>query len=278
MPMPRAGRHQESSGSLPRPDSGQGSTQEEAFELTLGSDLGGGSAAQRTGFAQLLSQATAAAPQHVAMKLMEQLQRSCLEAAGIGRTYLVWEAPLPPGRSFSNAVARTFAGQLTSVGFSRLEWWNGKEWREMPGRYCVLHDNVYDKYHLRIRITWPEASDDITLPAEIPKAPSNMQITGLPDLAGSAAQDKALEPVLRQLQQIVTLEQKLLIQSATALAEAEERARQAEERAVNAEQSCLRFAEQSRQRRVALEQRDAKGGGTPELPEQDMHWRELCGL
>merc|ERR1712216_1097397 len=73
-----------------------------------------------------------------------------------GHCSMVWDTPLPHSRSFSDMVARAFASKLKELRFSRFEWWNGKGWKEMPGRYVILHDTKYDKYTLRVRCHWPD--------------------------------------------------------------------------------------------------------------------------
>merc|ERR1719188_330957 len=81
----------------------------------------------RTAFSMQLAVTTMRAPERLAEKLIERLQQSCIEEAGMGHTSFVWEAPLPGGRRFCDAAARAFAGKLKDLGFLQLEWWSGKE-------------------------------------------------------------------------------------------------------------------------------------------------------
>jgi len=108
-----------------------------------------------TDFALQLATATQMAPQRLAERLAEQLQQLCMEEAGLGQNTFTWDAPLPSGgRSFMQQVARTFVSKAEALGFESVEWWNGREWRQSLGRYHVLHDTVYDKYHMRVRVRW----------------------------------------------------------------------------------------------------------------------------
>lgn len=106
-------------------------------------------------FAEQLAAATQQAPQRLAERLLEQLQQSCLEEASMGQTGSIWDTPMPAGsREFMQQVARAFVARAEALGFEQVEWWNGKHWRQSAGRYHILHDTVYDKYHMRIRVSW----------------------------------------------------------------------------------------------------------------------------
>jgi len=108
-------------------------------------------------FAEQLAAATQGAPQKLAERLADQLKDFCIEEAGMGLNSCTWDVPIPSNkRSFVNQVAREFALQVETFGFVRIDWWNGREWKQSQGRYHILHDTVYDKYHMRLRVRWPE--------------------------------------------------------------------------------------------------------------------------
>ncbi|CAE8589064.1 unnamed protein product, partial [Polarella glacialis] len=111
-----------------------------------------------TPFSRNLAAVTATAPDRLAEKLIERLQQCCHDEASLGNNSYVWDTQLPGGRRFSDHVARALATQLQALGFTRIEWWSGKEWKDMPGRYCIFHDHMYDKFTMRIRVHWPEKS------------------------------------------------------------------------------------------------------------------------
>merc|ERR1712129_326660 len=85
---------------------------------------------------------------------MGQLQQYCLEEAGMGLSNCSWDVPLPGQRPFINLLAREFVCRVERLGFSKLEWWSGRDWREAQGRFHILHDTVYDKYHMRLKVAW----------------------------------------------------------------------------------------------------------------------------
>jgi hypothetical protein len=189
------------------------------------------------------------APERLAEKLIDRLQQGCLDAASQGHCSMVWDTPLPHSRSFSDMVARAFASKLKELRFSRFEWWNGKDWKEMPGRYVILHDTKYDKYTLRVRCHWPDDCE----PEELEDI-GEFEPSGGRDRRQTALthEDSALMPVVEQLQQVLQLQQELIIQSTKAQVEAEERARATEARALAAEQSCLDTLEAMKDENVLL--------------------------
>jgi len=186
----------------------------------------------RTPFSLELASATLHAAERMAAKLIERLQTACTEQAAIGQYNLVWDAPLPSGRRLSDAVARCFAHQLNDLGFSRLEWWNGKEW---SNRYGIIKDTMCDRYNLRLRVHW---SGIINSP-KMRDAPVWESNFGRQDTGGSDFGDATLRPLLQQLQQVMVLQHQVLHQAIAARAAAEDKAARAEERAVAAErQRC----------------------------------------
>merc|ERR1719352_774287 len=86
--------------------------------------------------------------------MLEQLQQYCLEEAGLGLSSCTWDAPVAGKRSFVKNLAREFASRVETLGFEKLEWWNGRDWREAQGRFHLLHDTVYDKYYMRLKVAW----------------------------------------------------------------------------------------------------------------------------
>jgi len=108
-------------------------------------------------FAAQLAMASQRAPQRLAERFSEQLQQLCLDEAAMGQINFTWDLKLPSGkRSFLEAVAREFVYRVEALGFEKVEWWTGREWRKSQGRFHILHDNVYNKYHMRLRVRWTD--------------------------------------------------------------------------------------------------------------------------
>lgn len=188
----------------------------------------------RTPFSLALASATLHAAEHMAGKLIERLQTACAEQAAIGQYNLVWDETLPSGRRLSDAVARCFANQLKDLGFSRLEWWNGREW---SSKYGIVKDTMQDRYNLRLRVHWSGSIQSL----EIPDSASWERLLSRQDSGGSAHEfnDASLRPLLQQLQEVMVLQQQVLQQTIAARVAAEHRAARAEERAAAAErQRC----------------------------------------
>lgn len=241
---------------------------------------------------QTLASTTMNAPERLAQKLMDKFQTCCLDEASIGNWTLVWDTLLPGGRRFSDAVARAFAGQLRELGFSRIEWWSGKEWKDVPGRYCIIHDTIYDKYKLRVRVRWPEATDKI----------QTAQVFHRQHLRRPSVQDPhdlSLNRIFAQILQVTALQQQLVLQSAAALEAAQKRTNEAEERAAVAEKRCQELLQQvllyETSATTSTSVKDAQHSSSKVTPtEQDIDsppcieseggssplettWNELCG-
>jgi len=108
-------------------------------------------------FAEQLAETIQRAPERRAERLADQLKEICVEEASMGLNSCTWDVPIPSSsRSFVNQVAREFAFNVETMGFERIEWWNGREWKQSQGRYHILHDTVYDKIHMRLRVRWPD--------------------------------------------------------------------------------------------------------------------------
>lgn len=137
--------------------------------------------------------ATAKAPERMAEKMIERLQQSCLAEANLGKTSCVWEETLPQtgGKKFSQRVVFEFASQVTRVGFSSVEWWSGKEFKDTE-RPLVTHHAMYDKYTVRLRCRWV---DDVPV-----KRPSE---------AGPRL-DGPLLGIVNQVREVMDLQQQLL--------------------------------------------------------------------
>jgi len=111
-------------------------------------------ACQEVPLAQQLALATQMAPEKAAARIADHLRQDCLKEASLGLTLCVFEAPLPGLKRFAERVARSFVAEVESMGFACIEWWNGREW--IAKRSSVLHDAMYDKYSLCVRVTWAE--------------------------------------------------------------------------------------------------------------------------
>lgn len=100
--------------------------------------------------------ATCSAPERLAEKMVERLQQNCLSEANLGKTSCIWEETLPGGsrKGFSFLVAQAFAVQVKAVGFSSVEWWGGKEFKDTGGKYLVNPIPMYDKYTVKLRVRW----------------------------------------------------------------------------------------------------------------------------
>lgn len=169
---------------------------------------GGGSSRSLSAFAGQLADATQRAPQRLAERYAEQLQQLCLEEAGMGLTSFTWDLKLPSGRrSFLEVVAREFVSRVEALGFEKVEWWTGREWRQSRGRFHILHDNVYDKYHMRLRVRWLDrlAPDDIV---EAPE-PTQQEQPDEPDADHGCAAIARLS-MLEQIQHTLELQRQML--------------------------------------------------------------------
>jgi len=156
-----------------------------------------------SGFAAQLSQASQRAPQRLAERFSEQLQQLCLDEAAMGQMSFTWDLKLPSSRrSFLEAVAREFVSRVEALGFEKVEWWTGKEWRKSQGRFHILHDNVYGQYHMRLRVKWTDRLAPEECVTEV--APQE-----------SAAEEKTATPmsqyqILEQIQQTLEMQRQML--------------------------------------------------------------------
>eukprot|EP00747_Dinoflagellata_sp_TGD_P168948 gnl/TRDRNA2_/TRDRNA2_196608_c0_seq1.p1 gnl/TRDRNA2_/TRDRNA2_196608_c0~~gnl/TRDRNA2_/TRDRNA2_196608_c0_seq1.p1 ORF type:complete len:568 (-),score=106.58 gnl/TRDRNA2_/TRDRNA2_196608_c0_seq1:89-1792(-) len=196
----------------------------------------------QSAFSRQLAAATAKAPDRFTDKLVEALKEGCLEAAGNGQKRFAWDAGLPSDRKLRDSVARRFASRLKDLGFLRVEWWSGKEWRGgEDGKFCILHDTMYDRYYMHLQVHWQgtaEAADLIS--GALCELEASQALPGRkPSVSNDSADSAQLEAVLQQLKQVVAMQQQLILHSARAQASAEERAERAEYRAMVAERICL---------------------------------------
>lgn len=185
-------------------------------------------------FQKHLVHITSKAPVRYAEKMIERLEQRCIDEASSGRTSVVFEMQLPSSRRFNDAVGRSFAGKLKELGFQSVEWWSSKEWKEMVGKYCILHETMYDKYQMRLRVTWPETyggHDD-----DVQEENQNTWEQQTPEIT-----DAALAPLLQQMRQIFQTQQSLLVRCTNAQAAAEERVACAMSRAAYAEKLRREF-------------------------------------
>ncbi|OLP94678.1 hypothetical protein AK812_SmicGene23267 [Symbiodinium microadriaticum] len=164
-----------------------------------------------TAFAEQLASATQRAPQRLAERLTEQLQQSCLEEAAMGQSSFTWDMQLPSNsRTFMHQVARAFASRVEALGFEQVEWWNGREWSKQSRQYHIVHDPVYEKYHMKIKVRWLER-----LPQEEDASAPRRQITPQPGFTAPSAEQAVVEQVSHWLDmQRQMLEQQLGIHAA----------------------------------------------------------------
>lgn len=192
-----------------------------------------------TAFSRSIAMATANAPERLAEKFVERLQQACLEAAGQGHTSCIWDAQVPGSdRNFGYAVARAFAAQLKELGFRRLQWWSGKEWKDMPGKYLIIHDTMYDKYTMKVQVRWPtecstESSTDLP---SFGAACRQQSSQGFAPEQRQGQPEASLLGIFTQVKQVHELQQQLLQQSLAAEAELSQRGALAEARALRAEE------------------------------------------
>lgn len=112
---------------------------------------------QLTPFSIELASVTERAHESLAEMLVAHLQERCMTDAASGRSFAEWEAKLPGGKDFVIQVAREFAGKLTQLNFSSVEWWHGKDWVARPGKFSVsVNDDTAQTHAIRVRVGWPE--------------------------------------------------------------------------------------------------------------------------
>lgn len=166
----------------------------------------------------------------------------------MGLSTCTWDVPLPGQRSFINLLAREIVSRVERLGFSKLEWWSGRDWREAQGRFHILHDTVYDKYHMRLKAEWLDQ-----LPPEertVPQFDSGLvrQTSSRSERDGPSMLEQIEQTLERQRQ---LLEEALANQNWAADAKAD--------------RSML----QETYRSAAEEQ--------PDMCSIELGWRELCG-
>lgn len=97
------------------------------------------------------------APERAAEGMVERLQQACFkEALDSGTTSHVADMHFDGMimQDFVDRVAKLCVTKVEECGFQKVEWWDGRGWRESRGRYNVLHDVVYDRYYARVRVEW----------------------------------------------------------------------------------------------------------------------------
>eukprot|EP00811_Abedinium_folium_P007895 NODE_17287_length_951_cov_4.841019.p1 GENE.NODE_17287_length_951_cov_4.841019~~NODE_17287_length_951_cov_4.841019.p1 ORF type:complete len:233 (-),score=67.68 NODE_17287_length_951_cov_4.841019:251-874(-) len=185
-----------------------------------------------TEFQKQLVRTTKKSPERFAAKLIERLEQHCLEeVAAFGRTNTEFKAKLPCNRRFNDAVGAHFAGKLKELNFECVEWWSGKEWKHMVGRYCVLHSAMYDKYYMHVRVKWLDTYEGLE---------DDPQQSAWADTQSTKLTEVTLAALVTQIKHAATLQEELVKTSNTALKAAEERAASSEARALCFEQACLR--------------------------------------
>lgn len=213
-------------------------------------------APKRTEFSHTLARATMRAPDKTAEKLIDRLRQQCLEEAAHGRTEYTLENSLTGTRKFCEDTARAFAVKLKGLGYQKVSWWNGKEmkdWDEMQEKsssmYYLMHDQMYDKYTMKIKVEWSSQSTGLL--------PSFEQKSG--DQPHSR---REIELVMKQFKEVLELQQKELGDWAASEVAAVAEANAARQRAVAAE-------------RKLAEWRRGSVGALDESSE--LGWRELYG-
>lgn len=136
---------------------------------------------RKTDFAEQLAQAVQKAPEKQAERLVDQLQHHCLEEAHLGQTEFTWDCPLPhippsdrlrDRKTFMHQVAAHFVKRVEELGFEEVRWHNGKDWKKSEGKFHILHDTVYDKHHMRVRVTWLNRTAEPVPQPAAPQGPS----------------------------------------------------------------------------------------------------------
>jgi hypothetical protein len=189
-------------------------------------------------FVVTLARVTHDAPREVAARMVDQLRQECLEEANTGAT--TWSGVLrfmEGDATFIGHVARHLAQQIDELGFLNVEWWNGKQWLESRGsRLFVLHDSMYNKHYVRVKVEWRKSSVG---------RPSSPRYAPVPN--GVEAQPSSLEPrteippLCRHMQELLDARRQLL---EARLGEMEVAAQRAESARLHAETDKAVFDEE----------------------------------
>lgn len=198
-----------------------------AMPMSVSSKAG---AAQHTEFSRTLAALTMRAADRAADELIQQLKNDCLQQAELGRSQIDIDLPLVGNNKRSHEmVAKAFEANLRELGFAQVEWWCGQGlgWRETPGKVPLIHDSMYGKYSMRVRIRWDSTSASAQL------------ATALRELAvqqnsGKAVQENLMD-LLQQAQHNLALQEQFVAKSSALLADVELRAARAETRAAQME-------------------------------------------
>eukprot|EP00434_Breviolum_minutum_P022159 symbB.v1.2.019564.t1/scaffold1600.1/size109688/7 len=136
--------------------------------------------------------------------MVERLQQSCLSEANLGKTSCIWEETLPGGsgvrKGFSALVAQALASQVTRVGFSSVEWWGGKDFKNTGGEYLLNPIPMYGKYAVKLRVRW---ENEVPLPRET--LTSSQRRSSRPGEGPIVAMMKEVKDVLELQQQLVSV-------------------------------------------------------------------------
>lgn len=183
-----------------------------------------------TPFSRSLAIATCSAPERLAEKMVERLQQSCLSEANLGKTVCIWEETLPGGsrKGFSFLVAQAFAIQVKAVGFSSVEWWGGKEFKDTGGKYLVNPIPMYDKYTVKLRVRWVDEAP--------PRPPLNQGPSGTREGRGEGRGEGPIVAMMKEVKEVYELQKQLLLQAQAQTKVAQQELRCALRRAERAEQ------------------------------------------
>lgn len=214
--------------------------------------------ARFTAFSRDIALQTMQASARAADQLIHEFQKACLEEAGLGRSSKVWDTALPWDRKFNEKVAQAFSARLERLGLTSIEWWSGRDWKDMPGRYSMYLDKMYNKTFIRARVRWDtSAGAQVTGSANTITSGAPTALGGPNTVAATRAsvvpgqlntesavpspaspveltQDMLLE-LLHQAQHVLIMQQRLVLQTAAKQEEVEKRAARAEVRAAAAE-------------------------------------------
>lgn len=173
--------------------------------------------------------ATYSAPERLAEKMVERLQQNCLSEANLGKTSCIWEETLPGGsrKGFSFLVAQAFAVQVKAVGFSSVEWWGGKEFKDTGGKYLVNPIPMYDKYTVKLRVRWVDEA-----PLRPPLSEANRGNRGNREGRGEGP----IVAMMKEVKEVYELQKQLLLQAQAQSKAAQQELRCALLRAERAEQ------------------------------------------
>lgn len=109
---------------------------------------------ERETFSGQLALVTTQAPERTAERMLESLKQECLKETAFGNTKCAYDLNFNGERAFIDQVARLFVSKVEAQRFRRVEWWNGREWREQSKRYHLHKDPDNNRFFARIQVEW----------------------------------------------------------------------------------------------------------------------------